>query len=266
MRAIRRWIRYQYAEHRIAERRNIIRSQLADVLEGQIQFQLSGNRGQDSIYIVYCDDVPKAVLRLANPHRKEKKMDMAMPYIPLPAAKRLLQEWHAYEQGADKGLTPHPLWRCNDAIVCKFLPYSRLHSELLESPNNFWQLIVLASQRLSELHKIGLVHMDASLANILTDPSKDHLVFVDFEYGPNMILNTGQQRAYDYLRLLESSMKYIPPGKNTEHEVWLDLLASLLDQETKQADLLPLLPALPRLQADSCLWLAVQLIFPAAKL
>ena len=62
-------------------------------------------------------------------------------------------------------------------------------------------VIVLASQRLSELHKTGITHMYASLANILSEPSKEHLLGVDFEYDPNMSVNTGQQRAYDYLRL-----------------------------------------------------------------
>jgi len=261
MRVIKRWIRYQYAEHRIADRRNAIGNQLADVLGGQIRFQHSGNRGQDSIYVIHCDDVPKAMLRLVNPHRRKKEMDMTMPYIPLPSADRLLREWQAYEVGAIRGLTPRTLWKCDDAILCDYLPYDSLHNELLKNPDNFWQLILLASQRLSELHKTGITHMDASLANILSDSSKKHLVFIDFEYGPNMSVNIGQQRAYDYLRLLESSIKFIPPGRNVEHKVWRELLISLTDQETKQAELLPLLPALYRLRADSCLWSAVQQIF-----
>ena len=261
MRAIKRWLRYQYAEFRISGRCNIIRNQLVEVLGGNIRFQLSGNRGQDSIYIVHCNNLPKAMLRLVNPHRREKEIDMVMPYIPLPVDERLSREWNAYQSGAEKELTPCPLWRCEDAILCEYLPYDNLHNELLKNPDNFWQLIILASQRLSELHKTGITHMDASLANILSDSSKKHLVFIDFEYGPNMSVNIGQQRAYDYLRLLESSIKFIPPGRNVEHKVWRELLISLTDQETKQAELLPLLPALYRLRADSCLWSAVQQIF-----
>ena len=266
MRAIKRWLRYQYAEHRISERRNIIRNQLVEVLGGKIRFQLGGNRGQDSIYIIHCDDVPKAMLRLVNPYRKDKETDVDMPYIPLPAVERLSREWQAYQTGMDKGLTPHPLWRCDDAILCEYLPYGSLHDELLLHPDAFWRLILLASQRLNDLHSSGVTHMDASLANILTDNSFGHLVFVDFEFGPNKGLYIWQQRAYDYLRLLESSIKFMPASESIGHEAWLELLLTLIDQETKQADIQPLLPALTRLKKNSCLWLAVQQIFPAAKL
>ena len=233
---------------------------------GNVRFQRSGNRGQDSIYIVLCDDIPRAVLRLVNPYRRAKDMDMDMPYIPLPAIERLSREWQAYQTGMEKDLTPCPLWRCDDAILCKYLPYGSLHDELLLHPDAFWRLILLASQRLNELHSSGITHMDASLANILTDNSLNHMVFVDFEFGANEKLNIGQQRAYDYLRLLESSIKFMPANKNNEHNAWLELLLALTDQETKQAEIQPLLPALTRLKKDSCLWLAVQQIFPAAKL
>ncbi len=266
MRAIKRWLRYQYAEFRISGRRNFIRNQLVEVLGGKIRFQLSGNRGQDSIYIIHCNNLPKAMLRLINPQRREKEMDMVMPYIPLPGDERLSREWDAYQSGAEKGLTPCPLWRCEDAILCEYLPYNNLHNKLLTNPANFWQLIILASQRLGDLHDTGITHMDASLANILADKSLNNLVFVDFEFGPNEGLDIWQQQAYDYLRLLESSIKFMPSNVNTEHKAWLELLFTLTNKETKKADLDPLLPALTRLQSDSCLWLAVQQIFSAARI
>ncbi len=266
MRTIKRWLRYQYAEYRISKRRNIIQSQLVEILGGKIRFQLSGNRGQDSIYIIHCNDVPKAMLRLVNSHRKEKEMDMAMPYVPLSANERLSREWNAYQSGAEKELTPHNLWRCEDAILCEYLPFDNLHNKLLKIPADFWQLIILASQRLGELHGTGITHMDASLANILTDRSSKNLVFVDFEYGPKEGLDIWQQQAYDYLRLLESSIKFMPPSINTEHRAWLELLFTITNKETKKADLAPLLPALTRLQADSCLWLAVQQVFSGARI
>ncbi|RKZ49217.1 MAG: hypothetical protein DRQ48_01300 [Gammaproteobacteria bacterium] len=266
MRALKRWVRYQYAEHKITQRRNSIRDQLVEVLGEKISFHLSGNRGQDSIYIIHCDNVPKAVLRLVNPYRKAKETDTAMPYMPLAANERLSREWDAYQRGAEKGLTPRVLWRCDDAILCEYLPYDNLHNKLLKHPDDFWKFIILASQRLGELHDVGITHMDASLANILTNNSLNHLLFVDFEYGPNKGLDIWQQRAYDYLRLLESSIKFMPLNKNTENKAWLELLLKLTDHETKQADLIPLLPALTRLRANSCLWLAVQQIFAAARI
>ena len=52
--------------------------------------------------------------------------------------------------------------------------------------------------------------------------------------------------AYDHLRLLESSLKFMPAGEQTRIDTWLDSLDAVLPQEVRGVDVAPLAPALTR--------------------
>jgi len=261
MRSLKRRFRLNYAEYRIRDRLNEIGAELSALAGNKVYFERSGSRGQDSIYIVHSKRQKTGVLRLYNPWRKKKTIEPSMPYILLPPASRLLREWNAYQLGYPHGLTPKPVWHSHDATLCDYIPLHTMHSRLLANPEEFWRLVIQASLRLSQLHKLGLIHMDASLANILAEEKLINMIFIDFEFAPAEHLSVDQQRAYDYLRLLESSLKFIPPGSNKNNEDWVTLLNKTIAGFTNNVDIRPLLPALPRLIADPYIWPAVQALF-----
>ena len=136
-----------------------------------------------------------------------------------------------------------------------------MHDRLMSNPDEFWHLVTRATYGLSKLHACGLIHMDASLANILSDDDLEKFIFVDFEFLPNTALARQQQIAYDYLRLLESSYKFMPAHLNTGYNEWLECLITNSPLDFKSTDLSPLLPALDRLLSDPVLWPVIQKLF-----
>ncbi len=261
MRAVKRWLKRTYAEFRIAPRRAEIATSLGEHLGRRVVFRPAGARGQDSVYLVSDRQATLGVLRLANPYKKRKPQDASSPFIWLDDHGRLDREWNAYEVGAKAGLTPTPIWRTADAIFCSYVPEQRMFDRLLANDGEFWHLLCAAARALGRLHQTGLVHMDACLANILADGGLERFTFIDFEYSPAPGLCEAQQRAYDHLRLVESSLKFMPPEQSGGYRRWIATLDACLAEDTKCADLAPLAPALSRLNASHEIVEALKQVF-----
>ena len=92
--------------------------------------------------------------------------------------------------------------------------------------------------------------MDASLANVIAEEKGTGCRLIDFEYGPARGLTIEQQMAYDHLLLLESSMKFMPPGAEERADDWLGELEGILSQATRHAEIGPLRPAIARVLAS----------------
>ena len=254
MRAVKRWCKSRYADLRNTHRRSTVTAEISRLLGVPVRLEKSGNRGQDDIYYIYTNNKPGYVLRLYNPYKSKKVFQDSSPFIILPYESRLEQEWSAYHTGYPSGLTPKPVWKDRDAILCEYLPYITMHEILLSSPERTWDLINRAADRLQELHKAGLSHMDASLANILTDSELHHLVFIDFEFSPVAGMSFRQQQLYDHLRLLESSLKFIPENLLNEAGAWLGKLHEIFGDNHTDTCLDKLVPALTRLSNHKGLW------------
>lgn len=261
MRALRRWLRQRTAEKRIAPRVHTLTTELTGHFGPGIKLVPVGAAGRDSIYRVVLDDAPVAVVRLINPYRQRAQLPPESPFVWLDDDRRLEHEWHAYTVGAAAGITPPPVWRCADAIACRYVPWRSLFAQFEEQPAQFWDYFLRGTRAVAALHRAGLTHMDANLGNILTDETGTGAVFVDFEYGPAPSVGPAVQRAYDYLRLLESSVKFLSEPQRRATGPWLALLAELVDAETAAANLSVLRPALSRLHADTQLATAIRRVF-----
>jgi hypothetical protein len=252
MRKLKRWISGSYAEWRIKSRREAAARDIQEYLELSTLPSLtrSGSRGHDSNYIVSHDGWPLGVLRLVNPYKKRKPPAANMPFILHDPAARIAREAEIYRQGAEESLTPQALWQADDALLCAYLPLRPLQERFMAEPENAWVILAQAAARLAELHKCGITHMDASLANVLADAGMEQVVFVDFEYAPAAGISAPAQRLYDHLRLVESTWKFIPPEVRVDHTPWFNVFAIALDDEMKAVDIAALAPALGRILGD----------------
>jgi len=261
MRAVSRWCKRQLAELMITGRRNQLARELAQVFGGPVWMRSTGARGRDSIYFLEGSAGFRGVLRLANPHKRRKPLPADSPFIWPNTPIRLAREWAAYERGAKASLAPAPLWRCDDALVCERLGGPRLSDTLAANPRRFWSLVRLATAGISRLHECGLVHMDCCLANIIQAEKDDSLRFIDFEYGPAPDLSLQQQQAYDYLRLMESSLKFRPAGDASGAEDWLAALDTSVSPDVREVAFEPLYPALGRLRQTQEISLLIASVF-----
>ena len=248
MRAISRWCKRQLGELMITGRRNALGRELAEIIGGPVKMRSSGARGRDSIYFLEGAAGFRGVLRLANPHKRRKPLPADSPFTWPDTPTRLAREWAAYERGSAARLAPAPLWRCDDALVCERVAGPRLSDLLAVDPHRFWALIGLATAGICRLHDCGLVHMDCCLANIIQVENDDSLRFIDFEYGPAPELSLQQQQAYDYLRLVESSLKFRPAEDGDGIHDWLKMLDASVSPDTRKVAFESLYPALGRLR------------------
>lgn len=243
-------------ESRIAPRLQEVLIELMNAvpeLEG-VRAVRSGHRGHDSNYYLVKGGKKLAMLRLNNPHIARPAPIVKMPFMLTTPEQRITRELTAYELGAENQLTPKPLFHTKDALVCRYVPFMPL-GEI----GHTWDLFIRANRAIAALHALGLTHMDISPNNILVDKACDHFVFIDFEYVPVPGLSLPSQYAYDYLRLAESSWKFMPENIRGDFAPWLADITARLD--TKQVDLKKLSPALTRILADSQLGPAIKKSF-----
>ena len=261
MRALSGFLRREYADLRIARRKRQLIQQLSTYFDRPVSLRRAGARGRDSVFVVKVMHESVGVLRLCNPHLQRKPLSSDMPFIMLSNDERLSREWRCLSKAGPAGITPNPLWRDTDALMCEFIAGPRLSDRLSQDPSSFWALLVRASRVLGALHALGVTHMDASLANTIDADNGCRLI--DFEYGPRAGITLEQQMAYDHLRLLESSLKFMPRREQERIDSWLEALDAALPKRARQIDIAPLAPAITRVLACRDLNHRLAVFFPS---
>jgi hypothetical protein len=245
VRKIKRWWRARKAEAAIKDRREAVRAIVEGVIGAPVRLKERGNLGHDSNYDVFAGDRQVAVLRLVNPFKQRPTPPPGMPFQIEEPARRLDHEYVALARAASIGLAPEPIWRAEDAILCRHLPYETLTSRALKDPDRVWEYLSQASAALDRLHReVGMAHMDASLSNVLSDPAGKAFALVDFEYTPDVGVGFAEQKIYDHLRLLQATGKFIPDRLKGEHAAWFKQFGGYIDDEMRAAPLERILPAL----------------------
>ena len=261
MRSIKRFLKRQLAEFRLAPRRRLLRQEVARTLDCEIRLQLTGARGHDSVYYAVHGHQRLGVLRVLNPYLKRGNPAIEMPFVSLEPQPRLVHEREVYEHLSPPGLSPKPLWHAPDALLCSYVE-ARRYSELFrENPSSLPALASSSARGIRLMHEAGVLHMDVCFANVLGAPG-DSTVWIDFEYGPAPGLGLATAQAYDDLRLVESSLKFLSPTQRSQPSIWREALAPNVGPACRTVDLAPLTPALSRLLRDSLLVAELRNIFP----
>ncbi|MDX9869012.1 MAG: hypothetical protein RBT78_13940 [Kiritimatiellia bacterium] len=226
------------------------RATMERLFGGPVTWRRTGGCGRDVVCLVSCGGKPVGVLRRVMPvvahasggPRKGK------PVAPLGPEEKIEREWQAYAVGAPHGLTPVPLWRAERTLICAYVDGAPLKKEA-ERSGTYLDVAAAVLPRIAHLHRLGVTHLDMSLANILAEET-GRRVFVDFEYGPAAGLTFDQQCLYDYLRLLESVWKFLDlPQRGRAGRVWDAALRAHAPDRVRAAAVAPLRPALTRILA-----------------
>ncbi len=218
----------------------------------------SGHRGHDSTYYLEKQGKRLAVLRLNNPYIYRPSPKVKLPFVLGTPSQRIAHELAAYTLGMTINLTPEPLWHTKDALVCRYVDRTPLAE--LNHPR-FWDLLRRVNRAATAMHALGLTHMDMSFNNVLVEEPRQYFTFIDFEYIPAPGLNIATQRAYDYLRLLESQWKFVPVGIRGDYAPWLSEIVEHLGADIKEVHLDLLAPALGRILAAPGLGPAIRKAF-----
>ncbi len=259
------WMRRRMEIARHAPRRRQLEEDLTRFW-GQSTVLVSGSikRGYDETYHVFCGGTRVAVARVTNRHISQvRRPDPGSPVVPLEPQDRLEREWLVYQQLFPVGLSPQPLWRTSDAIVCGWLDWPRVSETVRRSSSQFWTRMDTILPSIRRMHQCGVTHLDLNPGNILTEPDSGRVAFIDFEFGPLPGISESQQQAYDYLRLIDECLRPRRGGRQLLAETarLVGLLQGCVDDEIRDVDTVPLQGKLRRLMSQSTLVRQLQAVF-----
>ncbi|KAG1660431.1 hypothetical protein GQR58_021982 [Nymphon striatum] len=142
-------------------------------------------------------------------------------------------------------------------------PWERLSRYLTKNRAELWNVLGKTFPLVSEMHSLGVTHLDLNLGNILIDTNSKKLAVIDFEFGPVEWVNKNQQMAFDYLRLIDDCLKPRRGGKILlkNPEKLVELLKVNVTEGTKKADLHFVYSKLQRLEQQPQLCKLLQTIF-----
>lgn len=208
MQAPNRWLRQFVCRVGIQTRLRRLRSELADVFPDLQQITPSEHDGgYDSIFFLEGTNERLGVLRLNNPYKRRAPVWPGKPRNVLAPRARLDREWSAYEVLAPAGLSPRPLWRTDDAIVCSHCRSPRLRVVLEAGLLPLAEAFEVTLAAVHEMHTLGVAHLDLTAGNILLDPETRQVTFIDFEYKALAAADFDQQRRLDVQYLVESLLR-----------------------------------------------------------
>ncbi len=251
-----------------AHRPEMLRIQglLSEKLEQDVQLKpAQGKAGQDQIYSVRQSRQTIAVIRIQNQHKAASKRAPKWDFrARLDLQERMDNEWQAYETLSPVGLSPKPLWRNDTALACTWIDGKQASKQFLRAGNNFWELADTIFDAVRKMHDCGVTHMDLNLGNILLHTKTNSLAFVDFEFGPADWATDAQQRAVDYLCLMNEFCQKRRGGKvmlsNPKRVV--EILSQHIREEDRNVPLGDILPQLAKLSQQEKLCDALRSIFP----
>lgn len=266
MKSLLRWIRRPFERARQAPLRRELEQQLTNEFGTRIQLIAAQTKGgYDEIYYAEKERERFAVVRVNSLHKKQDDpIGPNDPGIPLGPQDRLDREWNAYEKLNALGLSPRPLWRSDKAIACSWIPWERAARVLINQRDQFWPLLERIIPAIGGMHHADVIHLDLNLGNILVDPHGRGVAIIDFEFGPVDWVSPQQQRAYDYLRIVDNCVKKRRGGNYllSKPERFVDLLDQSVQAEDRNAEMTFALEKLRLLAEQPELIAALRRVFP----
>jgi len=143
----------------------------------------SHSGGFDSIYFLEDHGGQRfGVLRLNNPHQKRKVVHTDLPRRSPSPRERIDREWRAYAVLGPLGITPQPLWRSDDAVVCSYSAFPNLRRLMEDGFPELRPALAAVLQSIGKMHDQGVVHLDLSPGNVLVCQTTLAPLLIDFEY------------------------------------------------------------------------------------
>jgi len=197
---------------------------------GNITFKFASFGGADINYYILKDNHIFAMMRLAILDEK----DTSLPIIRFNKKKRLAKEYRAYSIGSKYNLTPQVIYHSEDVIVCEYLDGQRLYDILNQDKSKVWDILSEVVLIYKKLHDIGIVHLDATLKNFIVD--NHQMKVIDFEYYPSTEFTVEAQKAYDYVRIIEYTLRKIPKEYQNDYKSFINVLDEVVPDELRNVD------------------------------
>lgn len=210
---------------------------------GNIKFVFASFGGADINYYILKDKKKFALLRLAIRDIEESTQH---PILRFNKKKRLEKEYEAYSMGSKHNLTPKVLYRFDDGLVCEYIDGQRVFDVLRKDTAKVWLILEEAIQVYRKLHDLGITHLDATLKNFILDDKK--MKVIDFEYYPSENLSLEMQKAYDYVRIIEHTLRVVPTKEQENYHNFLNVLDETVPNDIRNVEFTLVKPWLENIQ------------------
>lgn len=236
MRKLRRAIKHikLYYSNRTAIRcaHNLLKEHFGN----DIKIKLASMGGEDLNYTLQRDGKIFAIFRQSISSQTSSTHSSTFPIQRQNKKARFEKEVFAYTYGGKCGLTPKLLYVCDYGVVCEYIHGKNLWNQVKKDPQSIWKILTEVIKVYLELHKLGISHLDATLKNCIYDESTKKIKVFDFEYYAMSELNFATQQAYDIVRIIEHSLRVVPPMYQNDFEFFVDFLKDAVPEEVKKAD------------------------------
>jgi len=206
----------------------LVKEEVAVAL-GEVKFQFASFGGADINYYLLQEKKRVGMLRLAIADHADS--DVAI--VRFVKQKRLAKEYEAYSKGSQYGLTPKVLFASSDALVCEYLEGKRAFDVVKDEKHRVWEVLFEAIEVYTKLHALGVTHLDATLKNFVV--TSEGMKVIDFEYYPSEALSLETQKAYDYVRIIEHTLRMIPKEEQEGYAPLVAFLKQRVPSEVKDA-------------------------------
>ncbi|WP_437201223.1 lipopolysaccharide kinase InaA family protein [Planctomicrobium sp. SH664] len=203
MKFLRKWLRNRRLERAIAPRRQEILTALRAEIDPRLELKFRPSRGGFDVTLqASVAGQPLGILRMNPAIPKVKPVPGNSLKQPLSPAARIDLEWQTYQRLSALGLSPRPLWRSHDALLCSQIDWPKASIALRSLGADFWPAMQRIVAAVQEMHRAGVTHLDLNTGNIFLQPKQHGVQFIDFEYGPAGWATNRQCQAFDWLRLI----------------------------------------------------------------
>ena len=209
---------------------------LKEYFGNDIKIKFASMGGEDLNYTLQKDGKIFAIFRQSISSQTSSTHSSTFPIQRQNKKARFEKEIFAYTYGGKCGLTPKLLYVCDYGVVCEYIHGKNLWNQVKKDPQSIWKILTEVIKVYLELHKLGISHLDATLKNCIYDESTKKIKVFDFEYYAMPELNFTTQQAYDIVRIIEHSLRIIPPIYQNNFDFFIDFLKDALPEEVKKAD------------------------------
>lgn len=166
----------------------------------------------------------------------DKIPDIQTPINRAEKLQRIEKETFAYKVGGEANLTPKLLYSFENGVICDYVEGTRALDLVKENPQNIWNILSQIVKIYAKLHQFNITHLDATLKNCILDKRDSQFKIYDFEYYARHDIDFELQCAYDYVRIIEHTLRVLENYDEKKALEFVYLLKEIIPNEVKNVD------------------------------
>jgi RIO-like serine/threonine protein kinase len=211
---------------------------LSDFFKSSVRLvPLFRKSSQDNIYNVLVQGKASAVVRVRNEFKLKALANSSGGYdrLLVKSKEKFQREWVKCQKAYQDFLTPEPLFKKEDFMVFRFVEGNTALEEIKKDVKRVESVFAKIIKAVEKLHRLGIFHGDLSIFNCIIT-GQGRCVFFDLEKEVPGFSSISEKKAYEYLHLIDTSLKFLPQ-KYKEIKFWVEILNKYMASKIEVVDI-----------------------------